>query len=147
MERDGHAAPAGTGHLRLLAHAADCEECRRAPLPMREIATLMDEAVPDVDVGALSQHAFACARPLLHRRRAGWSWQLAAGLLLALLPLPVVVAYDAYVLHLAYEFLCGWVPAAVAAYLVLSYAATLVLLFASTYAAIPLLVNRQPVLE
>jgi hypothetical protein len=147
MERDEHAPTPGAGTQRLLAHAADCDECQRTPLPAREIGALLDAAVPDVDVGALSQHAFGRARPLLHRRRAGWSWQLAAGLLLALLPLPVVVAYDAYVLHLAYEFLCGWMPAVVAAYLVLSYAATLVLLFATTYAAIPLLVNRRPVLE
>ncbi len=36
-------------------------------------------------------------------------------------------------------------PAAVAAYLVLSYSALLVLLFALTYAAIPLFLARDPI--
>jgi len=60
-----------------------------------------------------------------------------------------VLAYDAYLLRLLYGAMRAVVPASLATCLVASYGALLVLLFAGTYAAIPLLVARgqrwQPV--
>ena len=47
-------------------------------------------------------------------------------------------------MSLAYDYLSILLPATIAAYLVLSYAASVLLLFAATYAAIPvLLVQRR----
>jgi hypothetical protein len=134
MERDDRLS-------RLMAHGADCTECRAAPLPLDHLAAVLEEAAPDLDAAALSRHTFARLRPELQRRamQTG-SRHIAIAMLLSLLPLPLVVAYDAYFLRLAYDFLSAVIPATFAAYMVLSYAAFLLLLFASTYAAIPLLV-------
>jgi len=58
-------------------------------------------------------------------------------------PLPAVLAYDAYLLRVAYGLISALLPAALAAYLIFGYAAFLVLLFATTYATIPVfLANR-----
>jgi hypothetical protein len=65
--------------------------------------------------------------------------------LASLLPLPGVLAYNAYVLQAAYSLASTVLPTALVAYLVLSYAAFLTLLFALTYAAIPLLLAPAPV--
>ncbi len=129
----------------LTAHSADCPECHGTPLPLDQIAVLLETATPAIDPAGLSRHVFARLQPELQRRAATLGWQrVAAGVLLSLLPLPFVLAYNAYVLRLAYGYLSALLPATIAAYLVLSYAASLLLLFAATYAAIPvLLVGRR----
>lgn len=105
---------------------------------------MLEGVVPDIDVAALSRHTFARLQPELQRQAIAAGWRrVAMGVLLALLPLPLVLAYNAYLLRLAYDFLSTLLPATLAAYLVLSYGASLVLLFATTYAAIPLLVQRS----
>ena len=130
---------------RLTAHHADCDACQSAPLPLEHIAVVLDGSVPDLDAAALSRQAFAQLRPQLQRRALAVGWKrLAARVLLALLPLPLVLAYDAYILRVAYDLLSALVPTTVAAYLVLSYGAALVLLFATTYAAIPVLMVQRP---
>jgi hypothetical protein len=129
---------------RLSEHVAECAECQATPLPLDAVGALLDAAQPDVDVTALSRHTFARLQPELRQRAGAISWRrAAAGVLLALLPLPIVLAYDAYVLQLAYDVLSTLVPRSVAAYLVLSYGAGLLLLFATTYAAIPVLMSRR----
>jgi len=126
-------------------HAAECSECGAAPLPLPRIEAALTAAVVDVDATALSQRVLVQLRPELQRRASAVLWRrVIAGILLALLPLPAVVAYDAYVLQAIYALVSAWLPSAFAAYIVLSYAAFLVLLFAVTYAAIPLLVMREP---
>ncbi len=129
----------------LIAHSADCPDCQERPLPLDQIAALLETAPPDIDPAGLSRHVFARLQPELQRRAGKLDWQrVAAGVLLSLLPLPFVLAYNAYVLRLAYDYLSALLPATIAAYLVLSYAASLLLLFAATYAAIPvLLVGRR----
>jgi hypothetical protein len=68
---------------------------------------------------------------------------VAAGLLVALAPLPLVLAFNAYLLGAVYAFATLIVPSALAAYLVFSYAAAVLLLLAATYGSIPLLVAKQ----
>jgi hypothetical protein len=138
MDRDDRRA-------RLTAHGADCTECPEEPLPLDHLATLLEDATPDVDPATLSRHTFARLQPELQRRATVVGWRrVAVGVLLSLLPLPFVLVYNAYFLRLLYDYLSAVLPAALAAYLVLSYAASLVLLFAATYAAIPvLLVQRR----
>jgi len=130
---------------RLTAHSAGCPECREAPLPLDHLASLLEDTRPDIDAATLSRHAFARLQPELQRRAVLIGWRrVAVGVLLALLPLPFVLAYNAYFLRLVYGYLSVLLPATIAAYLVLSYAASLLLLFAATYAAIPvLLVGRR----
>lgn len=137
--------PIGTdGTARLAAHAADCDECRRAPLPLDELGTLLCANQVDIDAGGLSRRILARVRPELERRASHASWpQVLAGVLVALLPLPAVLAYDVYLLSEVYSLASLLLPAGVAAYLVLNYAAFLVLLFALTYAAIPVLLMRD----
>ena len=128
---------------RLTAHATECEDCRQEPLPLDRVGTVLDAVAVNIDAPALSQQALRRARPELERLALVCAWRRAlVGVLLALLPLPAVLAYDAYVLRIVYGVASALLPAAFAAYLVLSYAALLVLLFATTYAAIPLLVVR-----
>jgi hypothetical protein len=129
---------------RLTAHRVGCPECREAPLPLDHLATLLEDAAPDIDTAAFSRHAFARLQPELQRRATVIGWQrIAVGVLLSLLPLPFVLAYNAYCLRLAYDYLSALLPATIAAYLVLSYAASLLLLFAATYAAIPVLLAQR----
>ena len=106
---------------RLTAHSADCTDCRAAPLPLDHIASLLDEAVPHIDPAALSQHAFVRLQHALHGRAVTVRWrQVVVGILLALLPLPFVLAYNAYLLQVVYGYLTTWLPTTIAAYLVLS---------------------------
>jgi hypothetical protein len=138
MDRHGHLA-------QLTAHSADCAECKNTPLPLDRIAAVFEAAVPAIDAAALSRQTFAQLQPELQRRALAGSWRrVAIGVLLSLLPLPLVLACNAYLLHVVYEVLSNLLPAAIAAYLVLSYGAFLLLLFATTYAAIPLLMAHQP---
>ena len=76
-----------------------------------------------------------------------WWRKVAVALLLALVPLPVVLAYDAYLLRVAYELISALLPARVAAYLVFGDAAFLLLLFATTYATIPLFFANRTAAE
>ena len=131
------------GVARLAAHAAECEACQAAPLPMNRIAILLDAAEVRLDAAALSARVMVRLRREL-RLAGGVSWRAVALVLLrAVLPLPAVVAVDAYVLWTAYALGKAILPGPLVAYVVLSYAALLLLLFGLTYAAVPLLVARQ----
>ncbi|HXQ20388.1 MAG TPA: hypothetical protein VN812_01855, partial [Candidatus Acidoferrales bacterium] len=128
----------------LAVHAEHCDECRTAPLPLDRVATLLNAGSVDIDTSLLSRRVLARLTPQLQRRAAVIHWRrVAACVLLALVPLPVVLAYDAYVLHVTFEVVSVLLPATLAAYLVLSYAAFLLLLFALTYASIPLLMQHD----
>jgi hypothetical protein len=138
-ERDDRSHTGVPGAARVFeSHVAECGECGAMPPPIERIAAVLNASVVAVDAPGLSRRTFAHLRPELARRAASELWrQVAAALLLALLPLPAVLAYDAYLLRAAYELASAVAPAAVAAYLIFSYAAFLVLLFATTYATIP----------
>ncbi len=134
----------------LRAHAADCEECEREGPAVEESAVerlaghMSAGGDVPVDPAGLSRTAMARLGPELQARaaRAYWRRVLQVGVA-ALAPLPAVLAYDAYALRFAYEIIARVLPQAMATYLIASYAALLALLFATTYAAIPLLVERS----
>jgi hypothetical protein len=128
----------------LQAHAAECEECAAEPLPVDRLVAVLAKSEPALDCAALSRAVLAAARPELQRRAAAaFRRQVLIAVLIALVPLPAVLLYDAYALRIAYELISTLLPTALAAYVVLSYAAFLLLLFASSYAAIPLLLARD----
>jgi hypothetical protein len=131
----------------LHVHVTECDECRAAPPPIGRIATLLDAGVVPIDAAALSHRVLLQLEPTLVRLGAAVLWRkVASALLLSLIPLPVVLAYDAYLLRVAYGLASALLPATLAAYLILDYAAILVLVFAATYAAIPVfLANRTAV--
>jgi anti-sigma factor RsiW len=135
--------PTLQGRDALAAHVEDCDACRSTPPATDRIASLLHAATVHVDVEALSQQVVERVRPeLLRLARAAFWRQVALALAIALLPLPAVVAYDTYLLGVAYGVISAVLPAAFAAYLILTYAAFLALLFATTYAAIPVILDR-----
>lgn len=125
-------------------HAGDCDDCRSEPLPLAAIARgLAAYAVP-LDVAALSRRVTAALRPELARLASAWFWQrLARATVAALLPLPLILLLDVFALRFVYDWASTILPAALATYLVVSYAAAQLLLFAATYAAIPLVLARD----
>ena len=91
----------------------------------------------------MAQRTLLRVQPEMARLASATFWRhVVRGVVLALLPLPLVLAYDAYVLRLAYDLISALLPSAIALYLVASYAAFVLFLCAATYAAIPLLVAR-----
>lgn len=127
----------------LAAHAEECVQCRAAPLPTDRIAMLLSATEVGVEPAVLSARALARLRRELRVNRPVAYGAVAGGLLRALLPLPAVAAVDAYMLWLAYSYGATLLPRPLVAYWVWSYAAVLVLLFALTYAALPLFLVRQ----
>jgi hypothetical protein len=92
----------------------------------------------------LAARVLRAAAPLLalNARRAAWP-ALARAVVTALLPLPLILFVDWHIVRAAHTFLRTVLPEALSFYLVFNYAATLVLLLALTYAAVPILVERQ----
>jgi hypothetical protein len=139
MSADEHV----TGVLR--EHAEDCAECAAEPLPLPRIDGLLRAESVHVDAARLSEHVRPRLRAeLAMRSPAAFGRRVIVRLLLALLPLPAILAYDAYILLVAYDLAIALLPLQLAAFVVCAYAAALLLLFASTYAVIPLLLARAP---
>jgi len=61
-------------------------------------------------------------------------------LMVLILPLPAILLLDFYLVRFAFGLLTAILPTALGAYLAFNYAATLALLLALTYAAIPIFV-------
>ncbi len=142
MTDDSHERRIAGIPAQLRQHARECDDCRAAPLPLENIAAALSEE-SRLDLEALSFQVMVRLRPELERRAAAASRRrLLIALLLSLLPLPLVVAFDAAFLAVVYEVAQALVPGGVAAYAVLSYGAFLLLLFASTYAAVPVLMEK-----
>ena len=116
-------------HNPLADHCSACEDCRGAALPVAELSAVLDRGALTIEPARLSAHALAGVVPLLHARAQAAFWrQLVRALAAALLPLPLLVVADWWLLGRVYDVAAAWLPSAVAAYLVLSYAASLVVL-------------------
>ncbi len=92
----------------------------------------------------LVARTLVAAGPLLaaHARRArARSWL--RPLVVALMPLPLILAVDAALARLLYGILSTVLPSAVSTYLVGQYALVVVLLLGGAYAAVPVLADRQ----
>ena len=102
--------------------------------------------VPDPPPG-LSNAMLRAATPLLARQaRPDWR-ALARALVVALVPLPAILALDVVMVRGAYDLLHLLLPAALSAYVAFNYAALLALLLGFTYAAVPVLAARQARLQ
>ena len=92
----------------------------------------------------LTSRVLAAAAPLLatnasHASTRAWLRPL----VVALLPLPLVVAADVTIVRTLYTILSAMLPAVLSLYLVVQYALVLVLLVGLAYAAVPILAERQ----
>jgi hypothetical protein len=132
---------AQTGVECLRAHARECEACAAEPPALEAIAAALDQGVAQSrGGGTVAPAVLAAAAPLLavYAKRA-YRKRLVRSYLLTLGPLPLVVAFDAYMLGEAYDVLSRWLPAPMVAWMLVAYAGVLLLLCALTYAALPLL--------
>lgn len=131
-ERESHA---------LNQHAAECDECGDAPLDA--LAAVLRGAAPPIDAARLSSLTLARLAPLLQERARKLFWRrVGVALAAALLPLPLVVAADIWLLGWLYALIAAWLPEGVALYVVATCAAWLLIMIGSAYAAIPLLLAR-----
>ena len=92
----------------------------------------------------LTPRVLAAAAPLLaiHARRTSWRTFLRP-LLVALLPLPLILAADVAIAGALYSLFSLVFPAVVSTVLVAQYAVVVLLSLALAYAAVPVLVDRQ----
>jgi hypothetical protein len=126
-------------------HAAGCDECRAAEVPVARIAALLDADVPRLDIGRLSLLAMTRVAPELEARDPALFWRrVTRALGLSLLPLPLVLAFDAVLLAAIYRAAAALLPSGVATYLVASYGLTVLIGIGLAYAAVPLLLSRRP---
>lgn len=128
----------------LQEHVAECEQCRANPPDVAGLSRLLQSDAVDLDASLLSRSTLERLRPELARRvAAAFHRRVAIGLVAALIPLPFVLLFDAYLLRAVFGLVSLLVPTTLAAYLVVSYAVFLLLMTALVYGAIPLLVERQ----
>ena len=124
-------------------HLSACGECRDTSAALAALTGTFasDRVEPPAELAA---RVHGAATPLLARnaRRATWR-SLARAIGLALVPLPLVLFIDAYLLRIAYGWLSAVLPDTLSLFLVLDYTALLALLLTLAYGAIPLLTERQ----
>lgn len=129
----------------LTAHLGECASCRADVAEVPEIVAILR-------VGVLEENGSAPALPMLRtelqrRARASLGRRVAFAACLGAIPLPIVLAYNAVVMRIVYEVVRRFLPSEIAAYIVLSHGALLLLVIALSYAAIPFLVynpRRMP---
>lgn len=144
-EKPDPAKAATTGPGAVREHLDDCDTCRAQREVLHRVESCLQADLIPVDSVALSRRVRAQAEPLLRQRASRAFWRQAViGLLLATAPLPAVLAWDAYVLRWFYALASTLFSTTFASYLVVTQAALLLLLFSSTYAAIPLFLARPP---
>ena len=126
------------------AHLAACPRCRAEQAAVEGLARTLAAPPGPTPPPGLATRVLGAAEPLLARnaRRAAGSI-LARALAAALLPLPVILLLDFYLVRAAFALLTTILPTALGAYLVFNYTATFALLLALTYGAIPIFVERQ----
>ena len=126
------------------AHVAACPRCQEQRVGVERARRVLGAAPEPVPPPGLAARVLRAAAPLLARnaRRATWP-ALARALAAALVPLPLIAFFDWQIVRTAHAVLSRVLPDALSYYLVFNYAATLVLLLALTYGAVPILVERQ----
>ncbi len=128
------------------AHVETCVRCGRdAPVVRALAAGLATDPAPDPPAG-LAAGVLAAAAPALRanaRAATPPDWRrVARAIGVALVPLPLILLADVSVLRALHAGLSVLLPATLSGYLVLSYALTMTLLLAASYAAVPLLAGR-----
>lgn len=129
------------------AHVASCPECAATLADVRRLGAVLAADVVPVPSPGLSARVVLAAEPLLAARRRAVDWtRVAAAIAAAILPLPLILAVDWWVVTQLRQLLSIVLPDAVSLFLVGNYVALLALILTLTYAAVPLLASR-PALE
>lgn len=126
-------------------HWRDCVDCEGNASSFDRLRTLMSVA-PEVDADRLSARVRVQLVPLLASQRARtWRRSVTAVLVLAVVPLPFVLAWGTILGHWLYALASAFLPPPLVGYALGTYGAGVVLLIGLTYAAIPLLLaGRVP---
>jgi hypothetical protein len=126
------------------AHLAACPECAAERPAVARVAAALSADTAPAPPPALAARVRRAAGPLLERNAHRLAWRaLARALGAALLPLPVILFLDVQALRAAYALLRSVLPDGLSLYVVFNQAATVTLLLALSYAAIPILAERQ----
>jgi hypothetical protein len=133
----GDLPPGGAEHL------AACPSCQRDAEAMSALTSALRAHPAPEPPPWLSRTVLRAAAPLLAARaepvpRPAWR-----ALAIALLPLPLILAVDWFLVRGAHALLSGLLPDALSLYLAGSYAVLLATLLGLTYAAVPLVAARQ----
>ena len=134
----------GGANATVAEHVAGCPRCAAAVDRVAAVQAAFARApVPDPPPG-LSARVHRAAVPLLAANARRATHRLVGrALAAALLVLPLVVLVDVRVVQALYAALTAILPTALGAYVVASWAVTLTALLALTYAAIPIVAERQ----
>lgn len=125
-------------------HVRECDDCARAGLPIEELTAHLNASTVNLDPAPLTRRALPLlTRALAEQAARAVRRRVVLGVLFSLAPLGAVVACDVWILQAIHAVLERIFPARLATWLVLNYAAAILLMFGATYAAIPLLVSRQ----
>lgn len=128
-------------------HRRDCAACRANPESVDDALWLLtaDQAI---DARALTKAARARLAPVLAERQAEvWRRHVTIGLVLAVIPLPFVVAWGGFFGSWLFVVASAVLPTAIVGYALGTYAAAVVLLIGLTYASIPLLMSGRSVVR
>jgi hypothetical protein len=133
--------PAATAHLQ------ECARCHEQATALGRIGPALRAGTVPAPPPGLRRRTLTVAAPLLAHHAARFAHgdrrRLMRAVAAALLPLPAVLAVDAYAIRALHAFLSALLPAPVSAYLAFNFAALVVLTIALTYAAVPVLADRQ----
>jgi len=135
-------------------HLATCGQCRSEVATWQRLGTALAAARPPAPPAGLAARVSGAAMPLLAAnarraraaRRALWR-TVGRAVAAALLPLPLLLLLDGYVVHTIYGTLRAVLPDALSLYFVVNYVTLLAVLLTFAYGAIPLLAERQARLQ
>lgn len=135
------------GHEVDATHVAACARCRvEAPLARAIARSLAADVVTPPPPG-LVPRVLAATAPILARHatrlsRAAWA-RIGRAVAVALVPLPLVLVVNWFVVRTVHAVLSAWLPEALSLYLVGQYVLLVALLLGLTYAAVPVMAARR----
>jgi len=135
--RHGDLPPGGAEHI------ASCASCQADAAALRALAPALRAYAAPEPPPTLGRAVLRAAAPLLAAHAAPVPRPAWRALAVALLPLPLVLVADWFLVRGAHTLLSGILPDALSLYLAGSYAVLLATLLGLTYAAVPLLAARQ----
>jgi anti-sigma factor RsiW len=139
----------GAGHdPAVAAHVATCADCRAELATLRQVAATLAVGRPLAPAPALAARVREAAAPLLAQHaRLALLRTVGRAVAVALLPLPLLLLIDSYVVRAIYGTLRAVLPDALSLYFVVNYTTLLAVLLTLAYGAIPLLAERQARLQ
>ena len=129
---------------RVGAHLASCPACRAEAGMVTALTSALAAGRALAPSAALAARVRSAAAPLLARNARAATWRtVGRAVAAAMLPLPIVLLVDGYLVRAIYDTLSTVLPNALSLYFVLNYTVLLALLLTLAYGAIPLLAERQ----